>query len=107
MKRQKAKGKRQKAKIAEPVTSPPPVSQPLDAGSPQEREKPIDAATRADSAAAVVAKDSPTLQKSSTLYNRAMQLLTQRGAWMVATIAAVLSIVSFVYFFTNGMTNHY
>jgi len=36
-----------------------------------------------------------------------MQLFTQHGGLTVATIAGVLSIVSFVYFFTKGMTNHY
>src|SRR5205085_7293354 len=40
-------------------------------------------------------------------YARAMRLLEQRGGLMVASIAAVLALVAFVYFFANGMTNHY
>jgi hypothetical protein len=101
-----AKSKRQKAKVAAPAASPLPVSKPLDAASPQESDHPIDASSEPDDSASPTEK-SVTPQKPSISYDRVMRLLEQRGGLMVATIAAVLSIVSFVYFFTNGMTNHY
>src|SRR4051812_23885351 len=116
MKRQRAKGKRQNmacdaltreaAQVAAPAASPLPVSKPLDAASPQESDHSIDASPEPDDSASATEK-TVTPQKPSISYDRAMRLLEQRGSLMVATIAAVLSIVSFVYFFTNGMTNHY
>ncbi|MEN3332415.1 MAG: hypothetical protein V7641_1780 [Blastocatellia bacterium] len=107
MKRQKAKGKRQKAKVAAPAASPLPGSRPLDAASPQESNHPIDASPAPGSADAPTAENLDTTQKPSIRYDRAMQWLAQHGGLAVATIATVLSIVSFIYFFTNGMTNHY
>src|SRR5436853_1648493 len=102
-----AKGKRQKAKVDSPAASPPPVSKPIDAASPQKNDNPIIALAAPESANAMAVENSGTTQKSSTPFDRAMRLLEQRGGLMVASIAAVLAMAAFVYFFTNGMTNHY
>lgn len=73
-----AKGKRQKANVAAPAALP------LSA-----------------------AEQTVTPQEPTTIVDRATQLLAERGTLLVAIIAAVLSVICFVYCFANGMTNHY
>jgi hypothetical protein len=106
MKRQKAKGKRQKTHVA-PAAAPPPVSQPIDAASPEENHHSIAAALAPSSTDAPAAESLNAVPKSATFFGRLVQFFMQRGGLMVATIAGILSIVCFVYFFTKGMTNHY
>jgi hypothetical protein len=107
MKRQKAKGKRQKAKVATPIASPLPVSKPPDAASPQEGDAPLNASAMPGSDETPTAEPSLATQNSSAYVDRVVRSFEQRGGLMVAVIAAVLSIASFAYLFTNGMTNHY
>jgi Dolichyl-phosphate-mannose-protein mannosyltransferase len=49
----------------------------------------------------------PVAQATSTVYHRAAQLLATRGPLLVTLIAVALSLISFAYFFANGMTNYY
>src|SRR6185369_958641 len=106
MKRQKAKGKRQKATLA-PAAAPPPVSQPIDAPSSEENLPLISAAIAPDSTAAPAAECVNATPTPATFSDRTAQFLIEHGSLTVATIAGILSVISFVYFFTNGMTNHY
>jgi hypothetical protein len=83
----KAKGKRQKAKVSATHSSP------LSAPAPKDKQE----VKPEENAEISIAHDFPFLQS----------LTQRRAALIVAIIAATLSIASFVYFFSQGMTNHY
>ena len=109
MRRQKAKGKRQRAKSAAPAALPLPESRTLAEAAPHEQSR-VDAARTidsSDSSAAPAAESAAATHASSTSYDRATQFVARRGALLVVIIAAFLSAASFAYFFANGMTNHY
>ena len=106
MKKPKAKGKRQKANLAAPAALPPPESHSLDDASPSAGDSLSDAAA-SESVDPPAAQKTVAPQKSATSYDRATQLLAERGTLLLTTIAAVLSIACFVYCFANDMTNHY
>ncbi|HKP10612.1 MAG TPA: glycosyltransferase family 39 protein [Blastocatellia bacterium] len=84
---------------------PLPESQPLDEATPHESSR-VDEVETIDEPAPA-ADGVNTAQTSSTFYDRATQFIARRGALLVVVIAALLSVISFVYFFANGMTNHY
>jgi hypothetical protein len=48
-----------------------------------------------------------TAQVSPVAYDRVARFIARHDVRLVVLIAAFLSLVSFVYFFANGMTNHY
>jgi hypothetical protein len=110
MKRQKAKGKRQKAKVAAPAALPLPESRPPEEAVAQDHDSSVAtaaASTVSTSTAAPSTEPINPAHLSPTTSDRLAQLIARRGVWLVVVIAALLSLISFVYFFTNGMTNLY
>src|ERR1700754_3684891 len=106
MRRQKAKSKRQKAKAAAPAASPP-DSRPLEIKPLQGNDSPVGHTTGPGSAVIAAPEASATTQTPSPSRGRIIRLLRQRDGLRVAVLAAVLSLAAFIYFFSNGMTNHY
>src|SRR5438128_624643 len=112
MKRQKAKGKRQRAKVAAPAALPVPDSQPLDEAAPKERAHSTDATDDSAASLSLSSSAAPAAEAIHTSQwwltdNRDAHLIARHDILLVVVFATLLSFVSFVYFFTNGMTNHY
>ena len=111
MKRQKAKGKRQKAKVAAPAALPLPESQPPEEAVTPAHDDTVEGAATdsigATSTAVPSAAANHTAPVALTAYDRVRQIIARRGGLLVIIFATLLSLASFVYFFTNGMTNHY
>lgn len=87
----KAKGKKQTAKVSAIQPLPPPAVATDDEQKVTDKEKP---------AVFIAGPQSSRLDFLQTLNPR-------RAVLTVAVIAATLSIASFIYFFSQGMTNHY
>lgn len=100
------KGKRQKAKAAQPA-APTPASRAPEATSPQATDRPTGQPPDSDAAVAVAPEPSAPPRDPAPFDERIIALLQRRGVPAVVTIATILSLVSFAYFFANGMTNHY
>ena len=87
----KAKGKRQKAKVSAITPLPLPAAAINDEQRVNHEEK------------AEVFIAAP----QSSRFNFLQSLVSRRPVLTVAIIASTLSIASFIYFFSQGMTNHY